>query len=146
MQTGSPWLQTRSPWLLTKSEIVSSITCRGYKPFWFGIKCTMCKYVKSVQSNSFGSYDCSLPGSSVLGILRQEYWSGLPCLTPGHLFNPGIEPSSFMSPSLTSGLFTTSATWEDQNALNFTLISIPILRKPESKETHVPQCSSQHCL
>ena len=104
----------------------SSITCQGYKPFWFGIKCTMCKHVKSVQSNSFGPYDCSLSGSSVLGILRQEYWNGLPWLTPGHLFNPGIEPSSFMSPSLASGLFTTSATWEAQNALNFTLISIPI--------------------
>ena len=26
--------------------------------------------------------DCSLPGSSVLGISRQEYWSGLPFPTP----------------------------------------------------------------
>ena len=25
---------------------------------------------------------------------RQEYWSGLPCPTPGDLPNPGIEPRS----------------------------------------------------
>ena len=25
---------------------------------------------------------------------RQEYWSGLPCLPPGDLPNPGIEPGS----------------------------------------------------
>ena len=24
---------------------------------------------------------------------RQEYWSELPCPTPGHLPNPGIEPA-----------------------------------------------------
>ena len=36
--------------------------------------------------------DCSLPGSSVHGILQEEYWSGLPCPPPGDLPNPGIEP------------------------------------------------------
>ena len=29
--------------------------------------------------------DCSLPGSSVYGILQEEYWSGLPCPPPGQL-------------------------------------------------------------
>ena len=28
------------------------------------------------------------------GVSRQEYWSGLPCLPPGDLPNPGIEPRS----------------------------------------------------
>ena len=32
---------------------------------------------------------CSLPGSSVYGILRQEYWSGLSCPPPGDRPNPG---------------------------------------------------------
>ena len=32
--------------------------------------------------------DCSPPGSSVQ-YSRQEYWSGLPCLPPGGLSNPG---------------------------------------------------------
>ena len=35
--------------------------------------------------------DCDLPGSSVYGFFRQEYWSGLPCPPPGYLSNVGIE-------------------------------------------------------
>ena len=42
----------------------------------------------------------------------QEYWSGLPCPPPEDLPNPGIEPTSLMSPALAGGYFTTSATWE----------------------------------
>ena len=29
-----------------------------------------------------------------MGILQQEYWTGLPCPPPGDLPNPGIEPRS----------------------------------------------------
>ena len=45
---------------------------------------------------------------------RQEYWSGLPCPTPGDLPNLGIEQASLMSPALAGGFFTTSTTWEAQ--------------------------------
>ena len=38
--------------------------------------------------------DCSLPGSSVHGILQARYWSGFPFPSPGDLPNPGIEPRS----------------------------------------------------
>ena len=38
--------------------------------------------------------DCSLPGSSVHGFPRQEYWSGLPFLSAGDLPDPGLEPTS----------------------------------------------------
>ena len=37
---------------------------------------------------------CGPPGSSVHGISRQEYCSGLPFPSPGDLPNPGIEPES----------------------------------------------------
>ena len=37
---------------------------------------------------------CSLPSASVHGILRQEYWCGLPFPSPGDLPDPGIEPVS----------------------------------------------------
>ena len=47
-----------------------------------------------------------------MGISSQEYWSGLPCLPPGNLPKPGIEPASVTSPALAGGFFTTSATWE----------------------------------
>ena len=57
--------------------------------------------------------DCSPPGSSIHGILsRQEYWSGLPCPSPGDLPNPRTEPMSLMSPTLAGRFFTSWATWE----------------------------------
>ena len=43
---------------------------------------------------------------------RQEYWSGLPCPTPGYLPDPGIQPASLTSLTLAGGFFTTSASWE----------------------------------
>ena len=46
-----------------------------------------------------------------MGFSRQEYRSGLPFSSPGHLPNPEIEPES---PALADGFFTTSATWEAQ--------------------------------
>ena len=44
-----------------------------------------------------------------MGFPRQEYWSELPFPTPGTLPNPGIKPTSLMSPALASGFF---ATWK----------------------------------
>ena len=38
--------------------------------------------------------DCNPPGSSVHGILQQEYWSGLPCPPPEGLPHPGVESRS----------------------------------------------------
>ena len=40
------------------------------------------------------SMECSLPACSVHGILRQEYWSGLPFPSPGDLPDPEIKPKS----------------------------------------------------
>ena len=37
---------------------------------------------------------------------RQEYWSGLSFPPPGHLPNPGIEPSFPESPALAGRFFT----------------------------------------
>ena len=56
--------------------------------------------------------DCSSPGSSVYGILRQEYWNGLPCPPPGDLLDPGIKLISLMSPALVDKFFIPSATGE----------------------------------
>ena len=48
-----------------------------------------------------------------MGFSRQEYWSGLPFPSAGKLPNPGIEPTSLMSPALAIRFLTTSATWEE---------------------------------
>ena len=47
-----------------------------------------------------------------VGFSRQEYWSGLPFPPPGDLPDPGIEPTSLMSPALAGRFFTSNATWE----------------------------------
>jgi len=36
----------------------------------------------------------------------------LPCLPPGDIPNPEIEPTSLMSPALAGRFFTTHTTWE----------------------------------
>ena len=60
----------------------------------------------------FDPMDCNLTGSSVrFGFPRQEHWSGLPFPPPGDLPNPGIEPTSLVSPALASaGAFFTAVT------------------------------------
>ena len=35
--------------------------------------------------------DCSPPGSSAMGLCRQEHWSGLPFPSPGDLPDPGLK-------------------------------------------------------
>ena len=50
------------------------------------------------------AHQASLP----MGFSRQEYWSGLLCLPPGHLPDTGIELVSLRSPALASGFFTIS--------------------------------------
>ena len=56
--------------------------------------------------------DCSLPGSSVHGFSRQEYWSRLPFSSPVDLPKLGNEPMPLTSPALTGRFFTIGATWE----------------------------------
>ena len=43
----------------------------------------------------------------LMGFSRQEYWSGLPFPPPEDLPDPGIEPSSPVSPALAGGFFAT---------------------------------------
>ena len=52
------------------------------------------------------------------GFPRQEYWSGLPFPSPEDLPDPGIEPTSLMSPALPGGFFTTSGTANKIKASN----------------------------
>ena len=51
-----------------------------------------------------------------IGLSTQEYWSGLPYAPPGDLSNPGIEPTSLMSPALAGRFSTTSATCHSESS------------------------------
>ena len=68
---------------------------------------TLCDPVNTVA--------CKAPLS--MGFSKQEYQTGLPCPPPGDLPDPGIKPSSLMSPELAGGFFTTSTTWEALESL-----------------------------
>ena len=54
------------------------------------------KLVKVFVAQSYSTLcdpvGCNPPGSSVHGILQQEYWSGLPFPFPEDLCNQGLEP------------------------------------------------------
>ena len=52
------------------------------------------------------SWTVAHQASLSMGFSRQEYWSELPCHPPGDFPNPGIQPTSIMSPAL-AGRFST---------------------------------------
>ena len=53
---------------------------------------TICMLSHSVMSDSLWPHGLYSPGSSVCGISRQEYWSGLPLPTLGIFPNQGLNP------------------------------------------------------
>ena len=60
-------------------------------------------------------FPCSLPGSSVHGILQARILEGFAISSSrasSWHWDPGIEPTYLMSPALAGGFFTTRATWE----------------------------------
>ena len=56
--------------------------------------------------------DCRPPGPSAHGILQARILEWVAKPPPGDLPHPGFKPTFLMSPALTGGFFTTSATWK----------------------------------
>ena len=63
-----------------------------------------------------------------MGFSRQEYWSGLLFPNPGDLPDPGVKPTSPVSPALAGGVFTTSTTWVVLSYLSICIL-FPILKQ-----------------
>ena len=59
--------------------------------------CNMCIFSCSVVSDSVTPWTAARQAPLSMGFFRQDYWSGLPCPTPGDLSNPGIKPRSLTS-------------------------------------------------
>ena len=65
----------------------------------WGSFCQGCAYVcacmlsHSVMSDSVAPWTAACQDPLSMGFPRQEYWSGLPCPTPGGLADPGINRS-----------------------------------------------------
>ena len=63
-------------------------------------------FSRSVVSDSVTPWPIARQAPLSMGLLRQEYWSRLPCPPPEDLPSPGIES---VSPALAGGFFTTNA-------------------------------------
>ena len=66
---------------------------------------------------------------------KQEYWSGLPFPVLGDLPNPGIKPTSLVSPALAGRFFTTSATWEAIHQYTPYMLGLPGLWEVNPRKT-----------
>ena len=72
-------------------------------------------HAQSLQSRpTLRPRGCSLPGSSVHGILQASILQWVVVPSSGDLPDPGTEPASLMSPVLAGRFFTFSAPWDVQ--------------------------------
>ena len=64
--------------------------------------CPACMHAKSLQLclTLCDLWTVARQAPLSLGFSRQEYWSELPCLSPGDLPDPGIKPVSLVAPAL----------------------------------------------
>ena len=70
--------------------------------------CVLCACVHMLsQVPLCDPVDCTLQDPLSVEFPRQEQWSRLPFPSPGVLPNPGIEPTSLVSPALAGRFFTT---------------------------------------
>ena len=86
-----------------------------------------CVSAKSLQScpTLCDSMDCRLPGFSVRGILQARILECVAMPSSRESFQPRIQPASLLSPTLSGGFFTISATWEAQLLSHFWLFETP---------------------
>jgi len=88
----------------------------------------MCRmHARLLQSYSTlcESMDCSLPGSSVHGVLQARILEWLPWLPPGDLPNPEIKLESLRSPAL-AGRFFTSGTTREALSINVAMGNVVV--------------------
>ena len=98
--------------LIFWSSIITAdgdVLCRGHEP-----ACSVaqsCPTLCDSMDRSHGVVPLSKEFSG------QEYWSGLPCPTPGGLPNLEIKPTSLASPALEGGFFITEPPWKPNCSL-----------------------------
>ena len=89
--------------LLLKNVFSSVEFAVGYSLTCMFIVC-MLSYVQLFVTPWTAAHQAPLS----MELSRQEYWSGLPCPSPGDLSNPGIKPAVPVSPALAGGFFFTT--------------------------------------
>ena len=95
------------PWKHSKIHLVFqwSLYSSGLMPYVYVLS-------RSVMSDSLRPWTIAHQVPLSMALSTQEYWHGLPFLSPGDLPDPGIEPASLVSPALAGRFLTTSATWQ----------------------------------
>ena len=89
-----------SPWRCKESDTTEQLSI------------AQCTWVLSCVQLFVAPWTVACQAPLSIGFSRQDYWSGLPYPSLGDLPNPGIEPTSPMSPALAGGFLTTSTTWQ----------------------------------
>ena len=92
----------------------------------------------SVMSDSATPWTVTLQAAQSMGFSRQEYWSGLPFLSPGDLPDPGMKPRS---PVLQAGA-TREATFYLIGCFFFFYVIVNDLLKPIPVSQKNEICSS----
>ena len=120
----SPGIELMSPALTSRfftTELPGKLKIRS-----LGLTYTLC-CVPSLFAQSCpilcNPMDCSPPGSSVHGILQPRI---LEWVTMSFMPNPGIGPTSLVSPVLTGRFFTSHDTWEIQSTSRHTATYLTI--------------------
>ena len=82
--------------------------------------CSVCTHAQSLQSCLIfcDSTDCSLPGSFAHGTLQARILEMIARPSSKGSSPPRTEPAFLVCPGLSSGFFTTSATWEALSVLH----------------------------
>ena len=93
--------------MLLKAEKCSHETSPGLRS-GFPDRVPACGLSRSVESDSSVTpWAVAHQAPLSMGFSRQEYWSGLPFLSPGDLPDSGMEPVSPVSSALAGRFFTT---------------------------------------
>ena len=88
--SGSGGLLQASP--IPPTLLFSNSVMKGQRNMFCAPK--LCLRGDKVDKSRFQSRSVALQASLSMGLSRQEYWSGLPCLSPEDLPDPGVEPRS----------------------------------------------------
>ena len=108
-----PWLPRTQTRPEMQTEVSPTLLVSDYCCSWW-VACVRARLLRHVQL--FGTlqiiaHQAPLP----MEFSRQEYWSGLPCPSPGDLPDPRTEPTSLAPPALPGRLSTTMPSGKPQS-------------------------------
>ena len=133
---GAHWAQldrALHPAGIKAGSLVKGKTSTGWKEDYSrNVLCALCLVVQSCPTLC-NPMDCSGQALLTMGFSRPEYWSGLPCLPPGDLPNPGIKPRS---PELQADSLPSEQPWKSWNKRDVINVSFVDVQLPSWNSKH----------